>query len=82
MAKRIDEHDKFANMSIRYPDHLQLREQLAEMAAEESRSLNGQVQYLLLEALESWKIRKKLTGKYRLAYEEFKQELLNKLKGS
>ena len=82
MAKRIDENDKFANMSIRYLDHLQLREQLAEMAAEESRSLNGQVQHLLLEALESWKIRKELTGKYRLAYEEFKQEILKKLKES
>lgn len=82
MTKRIEKDEKFVSMSVRYPEHLKIREQLSIMAIEESRSLNGQVQQLLLQAIALWKIRKNLVGKRLLAYEEFKQDLLKELKNS
>jgi len=82
MTKRIEKNEKFVSISVRYPEHLKIREQLSIMAIEESRSLNGQVQRLLLEAIALWKIRKNLVGKRLLAYEEFKQDLLKELNKS
>ena len=81
MTKKItDEDDKLINMSIRYPRRLKLREQLMEMAEQERRTLNGQVQYLLLQALEFWKMQKKFSDKRRLVIDELKQDVVETIK--